>query len=107
MTTTRSYLAPPTCALLALALWPAPLPADEPVQHFDPNIELPDSEGKAVVLRACTKCHELAGLSAYKGYWGREQWKEMVEGMVKNGAELVPADVEVVATYLDRHFGRE
>lgn len=95
---------------LVLALLPAPLLADEvdgqPVKHFNPNIELPDSEGKAVVLRACTKCHELAGLSAYKGYWSRDQWKELVESMVKNGAELVPDDVEVVSNYLARHFGR-
>lgn len=75
------------------------------VQRFNPNIDLPQSEGLDLVLRACTKCHELGGLSAYKGYWNRDQWKEMVVGMVKNGAELLPEEQEVVADYLTRHFG--
>lgn len=74
-------------------------------KHFDPNIDLPDSSGRELVLRACTRCHELAGLSAYKGYWGFPQWKAMVEGMVKNGAVLLPAEQDVVAEYLTRHFG--
>ncbi len=74
-------------------------------KHFDPNIDLPESSGRELVLRACTKCHELGGLSAYKGYWGLPQWKAMVEGMVKNGAELQPAEQNVVAEYLTRHFG--
>jgi hypothetical protein len=74
-------------------------------RHFDPNIDLPESSGRELVLRACTRCHELGGLSAYKGYWGRPQWKAMVEDMVKNGAVLLPAEQDVVADYLTRHFG--
>lgn len=74
-------------------------------RRYDPNIDLPQSEGRELVLRACTKCHELGGLDAYRGYWNREQWMEMVVGMVKNGAELLPAEQEVVAAYLTRHFG--
>ncbi len=74
-------------------------------KHFDPNIDLPDSEGRELVLRACTRCHELGGLSAYKGYWGLAQWKEMVEGMVKNGAVLRADEQDIVAAYLTRHFG--
>jgi hypothetical protein len=76
-----------------------------PAKHFDPNIDLPESSGRELVLRACTKCHELGGLSAYKGYWGLPQWKAMVEGMVKNGAVLLPAEQDAVAEYLTRHFG--
>lgn len=74
-------------------------------KHFDPNIDLPDSDGRELVLRACTKCHELGGLAAYKGYWGLAQWKAMVEGMVKNGAVLQPDEQDIVAAYLTRHFG--
>ncbi|MDR2214007.1 MAG: hypothetical protein LBE21_10340, partial [Pseudomonadales bacterium] len=59
-------------------------------KRYDPNIELPESEGRTLVLRACTMCHELGGLAAYKGYWGLPQWSEMVTGMVKNGAVLSP-----------------
>lgn len=74
-------------------------------RRYDPNIDLPESEGRELVLRACVKCHELGGLDAYRGYWGLAQWREMVVGMVKNGAELLPAEQEVVAAYLTRHFG--
>lgn len=74
-------------------------------RRYDPNIDLPRSEGRELVLRACTKCHELGGLDAYRGYWNREQWLEMVVGMVKNGAELLPAEQDLVADYLTRHFG--
>ena len=88
-----------------LLVGPAALAA-EPVQRFNPNIDLPDSKGRDLVLRACTKCHELGGLSAYAGYWNREQWLEMVVSMVKNGAELQPAEQETVTDYLTRHFGR-
>ena len=75
------------------------------VKHFDPNIELPESSGRELVLRACTRCHELGGLSAYKDYWRFPQWKAMVEDMVKNGAVLLPAEQDIVAEYLARHFG--
>lgn len=74
-------------------------------KRYDPNIELPQSEGRELILRACTMCHELGGLAGYKGYWGLEQWKEMVTGMVKNGAVLTPEEQETVAAYLTRHFG--
>ena len=74
-------------------------------KRFDPNIDLPESSGRELVLRACTRCHELGGLSAYKGYWGLPQWKAMVEDMVKNGAVLQPAEQNIVAEYLTRHFG--
>ena len=74
-------------------------------RKFIPNIDLPASEGKDLVLRGCTNCHELGGLAAYKGYWNRAQWKAMVEDMVKNGAPLQPAEQDIVADYLTRHFG--
>lgn len=91
-------------AAVLLALLAAGTQAAEP-KRFNPNIELPESEGKELVLRSCTQCHELAGLSSYRGYWGRPQWKEMVVGMVKNGAVLLPQEQDIVTDYLTRHFG--
>src|SRR5690606_2074107 len=76
-------------------------------KRYDPQIELPESEGRDLVLRACTMCHVLGGIAGYKGYWGFEQWKEMVEAMVKHGAVLNPAEQDIVAAYLTRHFGRD
>ncbi|HTR01486.1 MAG TPA: hypothetical protein VMH83_15920 [Candidatus Acidoferrum sp.] len=86
----------------------APLLAADEAQaphRYNPNIELPDSDGKALVLRSCTQCHELAGLAAYKGYWNRAKWKELVVGMVKHGAVLQPAEQDMVTDYLTKNFG--
>jgi hypothetical protein len=74
-------------------------------RKFDPNIDLPESTGRELVLRACTRCHELGGLAAYKDYWRFPQWKAMVEDMVKNGAVLQPDELNIVSEYLARHFG--
>jgi hypothetical protein len=74
-------------------------------QRFDPVIELPEGEGKQLVLAACTRCHTLEGLPSYKAYWGRTQWFDMVESMVKNGAVLDPQQMQKVTDYLTANFG--
>ncbi len=110
----KFHLIPPgLCALLLLM---APLAAEEPSvaasgrpmgRPAEPGVELPVSEGRELVATACTKCHDLAGLEAYKGYWNRAQWFAMVASMVENGAELAPDEQEVVTDYLTRHYGRQ
>jgi hypothetical protein len=83
-------------------------PIDDPApaqQRFDPVIELPEGEGKQLVLAACTRCHTLEGLQSYKGYWGRTQWFDMVQSMVKNGAVLDSGQVQKVTDYLTANFG--
>lgn len=99
-------------ALLAACALPAAVSqadpdaaAAEPGKRFDPVIELPDGAGKQEVLAACTRCHTLEGLEAYKSYWGRPQWLEMVESMVKNGAVLNRDQVQKVTDYLTANFG--
>lgn len=80
--------------------------ADEhPPQGYMPSIDLPEGEGRELVARACTRCHDLAGLAAYKGYWNRHRWRSMVATMVQNGAELDAEQAEVVTDYLTRFFG--
>jgi len=80
-------------------------PAQARAWRFDAQRDLPDGEGKELVVRACTRCHDVGGLQAYRGYWGLEQWREMVEGMVKNGAELDAGEAERVARYLTTQYG--
>ena len=75
--------------------------------YFKPGIVLPDAEGKALILRACTGCHTLEGVPAYRKYWGYERWLPMVENMIKHGAELNTEEKEAVARYLGRYFGTE
>ncbi len=68
--------------------------------------QLPEGTGKQLTALACTRCHNLNGLPAYKGYWSREQWLTMVEAMVKHGAELNAAQKQLVTDYLNSSYGR-
>lgn len=78
-----------------------------PPGGYAPGIELPEGEARELVLATCTRCHDLRGIPAYKGYWGRAEWRTMVETMRRHGAALGPEQAEAIAAYLDRHFGRK
>ena len=94
--------------LLILGLWfgSMAVSAAEELQKPHPSgIELPEGEGRALLLAACTRCHDLRGLPAYKGYWSRQRWRDMLVTMVKNGAPLSNEQADVLAEYLAEHFG--
>ncbi|MES2605672.1 MAG: hypothetical protein V4603_12100 [Pseudomonadota bacterium] len=76
-------------------------------RRFDAMAQLPAGEGKDLTAIACSRCHDLAGLAAYKGYWSRAQWLAMVESMVKNGAVLDAAQMNLVTDYLNNNYGRQ
>jgi hypothetical protein len=80
--------------------------AAEAPKSYAPGIELPEGEGKVLLLAACTRCHDLKGLPAYRGYWDTSRWRSMVESMMKNGATLNPQQTGVLADYLAQHFGK-
>lgn len=80
--------------------------AAEPTKSYAPGIELPEGDGKRLLLAACTRCHDLKGLPAYRGYWDNTRWRSMIESMMKNGATLDPQQTGVLAEYLAQHFGK-
>jgi len=63
------------------------------------------ANGAALLQQRCTVCHALRGLSAYQDYWGEPEWRDMVETMVSYGAELSPAEVDVLVPWLAEHYG--
>lgn len=63
------------------------------------------ADGAALLQQRCTVCHALRGLSAYQDYWGREEWREMVETMRSYGAELSDPEADVLAAWLAVHYG--
>ena len=81
------------------------LAADGKQDYFEPGIPLPDDEGKALVLRACTGCHTLEGVPAFRKYWGYRHWLPMVETMIDHGARLDDEEKVAVTRYLARHYG--
>jgi len=81
--------------------------AQETQEYFEPGIELPDAEGRELILRACTRCHTLEGVPAYSKYWGFERWLPMVENMIEHGLKLNEAEKIVVTKYLATYFGTD
>jgi hypothetical protein len=78
---------------------------EEPKSH-PPGIELPEGEGKILLLAACTRCHDLKGLPAYRNYWDSVRWRAMIETMVTNGAPLNTQQTGELAEYLAQYFGK-
>lgn len=79
--------------------------ADSGQAVYAPGIDLPDDNGKALILKACTRCHDLKGVPAYRKYWGFDRWLPMVENMIEHGAKLNDEEKITVARYLGKHFG--
>lgn len=88
-----------------LVCLPAVVSAQGEEARHEPGIDLPVDEGRALLVAACTRCHDLTGLPAYRQYWNRDRWRSMVDSMVENGAPLDETGKQVVTEYLARHFG--
>jgi len=68
--------------------------------------DLPDGEGRKILLASCTACHELTEVTKFKGYYTRDEWRDVIKTMVEYGAQIKPADIDVLVDYLDKHFGK-
>lgn len=66
--------------------------------------DLPDGDGKDVVVKACTSCHDADNFTSKKHT--KAEWKEVVDTMVAYGAEISDANVDVITTYLAKNFGK-
>lgn len=71
-----------------------------------PGDELPDGEGKKILQMSCTSCHDLGEVTKFRGYYTREQWRDVVVTMADYGAEIEPAQIDILADYLEQHLGR-
>src|SRR5688572_18745721 len=65
--------------------------------------ELPEGKGKEVVEAMCQNCHSLDSVTQKKR--SREEWQDVVDQMISNGAPLTSKEAEIVVTYLSEHFG--
>jgi competence protein ComEA len=71
-----------------------------------PDDDLPDGEGKKILLSSCTACHELTEVTKFRGYYNRDQWHDIVITMKEYGAPIDERQVDVLTDYLTKHFGR-
>jgi cytochrome c5 len=63
---------------------------------------LPDGAGKAIVLEVCTMCHERSRVTDHGAT--REEWNDILEHMIGEGAPLSDDDFPVLLNYLTRNF---
>ena len=95
------YLLAVVSALLVSVILASP-----PAGAASPEDELPEGEGKKILLSSCTSCHELTEVTKFRGYYNRAQWRDIVVTMVEYGADLEKADIETLADYLAEHLGK-
>jgi competence protein ComEA len=72
----------------------------------DPEDDLPDGEGKKILLSSCTACHDLTEVTKFRGYYNRAQWLDIVVTMKEYGAPIDDQQVDVLTDYLTQHLGR-
>ena len=68
--------------------------------------ELPDGDGKKVLQASCTACHDLTEITKFKGYYTRDDWRDIVKTMIAYGATVKGGDVEVLVEYLYKNLGK-
>jgi cytochrome c5 len=62
--------------------------------------------GQVILNRACTVCHTLGEITKFKGYYGRDQWADVVRTMRADGAQLQDSEVTPLVDYLFKTYGR-
>jgi hypothetical protein len=77
----------------------------QPATRPEPGIELPPGPGRDLLVDACLGCHDLGGIELFAAFYSREQWHELVTTMVAHGADLDSDEVDMLAGYLDEHYG--
>ena len=95
--------APRTTPVVASPTSPAPAPA-APVAADEP---LPAGPGRQILMSACVSCHNLREVTKFRGYYNRQQWRDIVLTMVDYGAPVSEQEVEVLSTYLAESLGKK
>ena len=88
-----------------VATTPAPAPATTPVSTA--AVQLPEGAGRQILNRACVTCHGLTEVTKFRGFYAREQWRDIVLTMVDYGAPVGEKDVEVLTDYLTANLGKK
>ena len=107
-----------TAMVLALAISCAPkkapavvAPAAAPAPVVTPvaanSEQLPEGAGRQILNRACVACHGLTEVTKFRGFYARQQWRDIVLTMVDYGAPVSEKEVEVLTDYLTANLGKK
>lgn len=77
------------------------------IRAAGPEEDLPDGEGKKILLSSCTSCHDLSEVTKFRGYYDRTQWRDIVVTMMEYGAPVNEKQVDILADYLVEHLGKQ
>lgn len=64
---------------------------------------LPPGDGREIVAVACSQCHYLGTIAKIRD--GAAGWRTYVSNMVLRGAQLTPAELDKVVSYLSTNLG--
>ncbi len=67
---------------------------------------LPPGEGRTILEHACTTCHDLTEVTKFRGYYTRDDWRDIVKTMIEYGAKVQDKDVDVLVDYLAKTLGK-
>ena len=68
--------------------------------------DLPDGDGKKILQASCTSCHDLKEVTKFRGYYSRDEWRDIVRTMIEYGAVVKDQDVDVLVDYLAKVLGK-
>jgi len=69
--------------------------------------DLPDGDGKTILLTSCTTCHDLTEVTKLRGFYTRAQWRDVIVTMKEYGAMVDEKQVETLADYLGQNLGKK
>ena len=69
--------------------------------------DLPDGEGKKILEKSCTTCHDLTEVTKLRGFYSRAQWRDVVVTMKEYGAAIDDKQVDVLTDYLAASLGKK
>jgi mono/diheme cytochrome c family protein len=64
---------------------------------------LPPGDGRDIVAATCSQCHALTAITHLRE--GSHAWRHQVYDMIGRGAQVSPAEIDVVVKYLTTNFG--
>jgi hypothetical protein len=73
--------------------------------HRRPNCQR--GRGGLILMSSCTSCHELKEITKFRGFYTKDEWRDVVVTMVKYGAVVKEDEVPVLVDYLFKNLGKK
>ena len=100
--------APKTTAPTTVATPPAtPVATPATTTAAASSEQLPEGAGRQILMSACVACHGLREVTKFRGFYTREQWRDIVMTMVDYGAPVSEKDSELLTDYLTANLGKK